>query len=110
MGNFGLVIAVGETAMARAARGAVRDDPLTMCSCRAEAYAFLAGVYLLLLLTHNCTDHATNEIHTNSASLLSRLIHALSPYVPLGFWTKPDSDVVRQISEEVKHIHELKWI
>jgi hypothetical protein len=106
-GYFGLVIVVGDTVIARA-RGVARGDPRTMCSFRAEAYAFLAGVYLLYLLTLECSDQAKNEIHTDSASLLSRLTRALAPYVPIGFWTKSDSDVVRQISEETKHIHELK--
>ena len=45
MGYFGLVIAVGTTVVARA-RGATRGNPRTMSSLRAEAYAFLAGVYL----------------------------------------------------------------
>jgi hypothetical protein len=70
----------------------------------------LAGVYLLFLLTLECSNQAKNKIHTDSASLLSRLIRALEDYVPLGFWNKPDSDAVRQICDEVKHIHDMKRI
>ena len=106
MGCFRLVIAVSTTVVARA-RGAVRGDPRTMSSFQAEVYAFLAGVYLLGLLTKEVTANAKNEIHTDSLSLLSRLARALGPYVPLGFWTKLDSDIVRQITDEVQNIHEL---
>eukprot|EP00978_Attheya_sp_CCMP212_P028698 scaffold99873_cov33-Attheya_sp.AAC.2 len=107
MGYFGLVIPVGDIVTARA-RVAAPGDPRTMSSCRAEAYAFLASVYLLYLMTLDCSDQAKNEIHINSASLLPRLDCALANYVPLGFWIKPDSDVVRQIAKEAQHIHELK--
>ena len=79
-----------------------------MSSFQAEASAFLAGVYLLMLLTKAITANAKNEIHMDSMSRLSRLTRALGLYVPLGFWTKPDSDVVQQITDKVRNIHELK--
>jgi hypothetical protein len=79
-----------------------------MSSFRAEAYAFLAGVYLLCLLTLDTTDQATNEMHTDNASLLARLECALSPCMPIGFWSKPDSDTIQQIVEESQHLHELQ--
>jgi hypothetical protein len=71
---------------------------------------FLAGVHLLLLLALECSDQAKNKIHADGASLLSRLIRALADCVPLAFWNKPDFDAVRQICDEVKHIHDMKRI
>ena len=92
--------------------GGVKDGMgyfgLAMSPFQAKAYESLAGVYLLMLLTKAATVNAKNEIRTDSMSLLSRLTRASRPYVPLGFWTKPDSDIVRQITDEVRNIHELK--
>jgi ribonuclease HI len=79
-----------------------------MSSFRAEAVGLLAGILLLRLLTINENNSAANEIHTDSASLLSCLTRAISNYVPVGFWLKPDSDVVQQIVQEAKQIHQLE--
>jgi hypothetical protein len=106
-GYFGVIIVVGDTIVVRV-RGAARGDSRTMSSFRAEAYGFLADVYLLRLLTIESTDKAKNETHTDSASLLARLDQALGPFVPIGSWTKPDSDVVCQIVDESLRLHELK--
>jgi hypothetical protein len=109
-GYFGVCLAVGTTVIARV-RGVARGDPRTMCSFRAEAYAFLAGICLhaclLLLLTANEDFVAKPKIHTDSLSLLSRLKRAMSAHVPVGFWLKTDSDVVMQIVEEAKKVLEL---
>jgi hypothetical protein len=94
-GYFGAVTIIATT------QGAARGGPRTMCSFRAKAYTFLAGMCLLNLLTAMTTDKVTNEIHTDSASLLACLDRrAVSEYVPLGFWTKPDSNTIRQIIVE----------
>jgi hypothetical protein len=78
-----------------------------MCSFRAEAYGFLTGISLLnSLLVQLPTTTVAHTIHTDSASLLSQLVIATAR-VPIGFWLKPDSDVVKQIAEEAKKIPTL---
>jgi hypothetical protein len=47
-------------------------------------------------------------MHTDSASLLSRLNRATADYVPTGFWLKPDSDVIMQLVEEIKPFNNLQ--
>jgi hypothetical protein len=101
-GYFGITIAHQNTVIARG-RGAARGDPRTMCSFRAEAYGLLAGLTLLdSLLQQADKPPVTHSIHTDSASLLSRLEIA-TQRVPLGFWNKTDSDVIMQIVEEARH-------
>jgi hypothetical protein len=92
-GYFGVIQAVGHTVIARA-RGAAHGDPRTMSLFRAKVYRFLAGILLLRLMTQPDMDRAKNEIHTNNASLLTRLKRATSTYIPVGFWLKADSDIV----------------
>ena len=104
-GYFGVTLAVGSIVIARS-RGAARGDPRTMCSFRAEAYGFLAGLCLLHSLLQNSTLGSSHTIHTDSASLLARLLTATSR-VSVGFWTKPDSDIVMQITDLVTHIPKL---
>ena len=110
-GYFGVIIAVGATIIARA-RGVARGDPRTMDSFRAEAYGFLAGICLLRLLTEprpTADDRQhVDTIHTDSASLLARLLRATADYIPTGFWLKPDSDVIMQLVEELLPIPTLK--
>jgi hypothetical protein len=79
-----------------------------MSSFRVEAYGLLVGILLLQLMTHQDTDKAKNEIHTNITSLLARLTWATCKYIHVGFWLKADSDIVRQIVDEVQHIHALQ--
>jgi hypothetical protein len=102
-GYFGVCLAVDKIIIARV-RGVARGDPRTMCSFRAEAYGFLAGICLhaciLLLVPTIDTFIAKPSIHTDSMSLLSRLVKATSKYVPVGTWLKTDSDIVMQIVEE----------
>jgi hypothetical protein len=106
-GYFGVCLAIGTTVLARV-RGVARGDPRTMASFRAEAYGFLAGICLLVRLTLlvTITDEfeAKPKIYTDSASLLSRLLRAMGPHVPVGFWQKTDSDVVMQIVEVAKTV------
>jgi hypothetical protein len=102
-GYFGITIAHQNTVIARG-RGAARGDPHTMCSFRAEAYRLLAGLALLnSLLQQADKPPVTHSLHTDSASLLSRLEIA-TQRVPLRFWNKTDSDVVMQIVEEARHL------
>ena len=104
-GYFGVILAVGKVIIARA-RGVARGDPRTMDSFRAEAYGFLAGISLLQLLLHHISTAAppnrNDSIHTDSASLLARLVRATAEYVPTGFWLKPDSDIIMQLADELK--------
>ena len=106
-GYFGVIIAAGPIIIVRA-RGVARGDPRTMDSFRAEAYGFLAGICLLHILTHAHPASISNSIHTDSASLLSRLTRATADYVPTGFWLKPDSDVIMQLVEEIKPFNNLQ--
>jgi hypothetical protein len=111
-GYFGVIIVVGKIVIA-CARGAARGDPRTMDSFRAEACGFLAGTCLLQLLTaahpaDQPNQTHTDSIHTNSASLLSRLEGATSECIPTGFWLKPGSDIIMQLAEELKPIHSLQ--
>jgi hypothetical protein len=111
-GHFGVIIAVGKIVIA-CARGAARGDPRTMDSFRAEACGFLAGTCLLQLLTaahpaDQPDQTHTDSIHTDSASLLSRLERATSEHIPTGFWLKPDSGIIMQLAEELKPIHSLQ--
>jgi hypothetical protein len=95
-GYFGVTLAAGKIVIART-RGVARGDPRTMCSFRAEAYGFLAGISLLVRLHTIYNPPSTykhHTIHTDSAILLSRLQKATG-IVPVGFWFKTDSDVVR---------------
>jgi hypothetical protein len=82
-----------------------------MCSFRAEAYGFLAGISLLVRLhtIYNPLTHKHHTIHTDSASLLSRLQKA-TDLVPVGFWLKTDSDVVRQIVAMTKQVQTLERV
>jgi hypothetical protein len=71
---------------------------------RVEAYGLLAGLALLnSLLQQADNPPVSHSIHTDSASLLSRLEIA-THRVPLGFWNKTDSDVVMQIVAEARHL------
>jgi hypothetical protein len=79
-----------------------------MDSFRAEAHGFLAGTCLLHLLTHAHSDSITNSVHTDSASLLSRLTRATADYVPTGFWLKPGSDIIMQLVDEIKPFNKLQ--
>ena len=106
-GYFGVIVAVNTIIIARA-RGVARGDPRTMDSFRAEAYGFLAGVCLLRLLTPPTVNEVKSSIHTDSASLLARLLRATATYVPTGFWLKPDSDIIMQLAEELKTLPNLK--
>jgi hypothetical protein len=103
-GYFGIALAVGRTVIARV-RGVARGDPRTMCSFRAEAYGFLAGISLLagFLQTTPAATTYTHSIHTDIASFLDRLENATNK-VPVGFWLKTDSDVVMQIVETAKQV------
>jgi hypothetical protein len=75
-----------------------------MCSIRTEAYGLLAGPALLnSLLQQEDNPPVQHLIHTDSASLLSRLEIA-TRWVPLGFWNKTDSDVVMQIVAKASQI------
>jgi hypothetical protein len=108
-GYFGVVLAVRDVVIA-CVRGVARGDPRTMCSFRAEAYGFLAGICLQNCLVQLVPDPSEthNTIHTDSASLLSRLQQATTKTVPAGFWLKPDSDIVQQIVHEAKSITHLQ--
>jgi ribonuclease HI len=107
-GYFGVALAVGRTVIAQV-RGVARGDPRTMCSFRAEAYGFLAGISLLVgfLQTTPTATTYTHSIHTDSASLLDRLENATSK-VPVGFWLKTDSDVVIQIVETARQVPKIE--
>jgi hypothetical protein len=80
-------------------------------SFRAEAYGFLAGISLLVRLhtIYNPLTHKHHTIHTDSASLLSQLQKA-TDIVPVGFWLKTDSDVVRQIVAMTKQVQNLERV
>jgi hypothetical protein len=112
-GYFGVIIAVGKRIIARV-RSSARGGPRSMNLFRAEAYGFLAGICLLRLITKSDPttdiDTHTDSIHTDSASLLARLLRATAEYVPTGFWLKPDSDIIMQLAEETKTVPELKHI
>jgi hypothetical protein len=106
-GYFGVCLAVGRVVIARV-RGVARGDPRTMCSFRAEAYGFLAGICLLANLTLMLKiEQEKHTIHTDSASLLSRLLGAMRSSVTVGFWLKTDSDIIMQIAEEAKKVPQL---
>ena len=107
-GYFGVIVAVNTIIIARA-RGVARGDHRTMDSFRAEAYGFLAGIYLQRLLTQPTVNKVKSSIHTDSASLLLvRLFRATATYVPTGFWLKLDSDIIMQLAEELKTMPNLK--
>jgi hypothetical protein len=110
-GYFGAVLAAGATVIARM-RGVARGDPRMMCSFRAEAYGFLAGLHLLANFRkiYPAQDAQRHSIHTDSASLLSRLLTATKAQVPVGFWLKTDSAVVMQIATASKEIPHLQRI
>jgi hypothetical protein len=110
-GYFGVVLEVGQKIIARV-RGAARGDPRTMCSFRAKVYGFLTGIclYSSLLQLAGGSQAQKNTIHTDSASLLSRLNNATATKVPVGFWLKSDSDIVRQIVAEARKVQHLARI
>jgi hypothetical protein len=93
-------------------RGVPRGNPRTMCSFRAEAYGFLASLHLLVNFRklYPAQEAQRHSIHTDSASLLSRLLTATKDKVPVGFWLKTDSDVVMQIAAAAKEIPHLQRI
>lgn len=71
-GYFGIALAVGKTVISRV-WDMPRSDPRTMCSFRAEAYEFLAGIILVVGFIKLSMPNKTyiHTIHTDSASLLS---------------------------------------
>jgi hypothetical protein len=107
-GYFDITIAHQNTVIARG-RGAARGDPCMMCTFRAEAYGLLAGLALLnSLLQQAGNPSIPHTIHTDSASLLSRLEIA-TQWVPLRFWNQNDSDVVMQIMAEARQLTITKY-
>jgi hypothetical protein len=79
-----------------------------MDSFRAEACGLIAGTCLLRLLAKQHHAAISSTIHTNSASLLARLLRATAEHMPTGFWLKPDSDIIMQLVEELKTLPEMK--